>query len=128
MTDPIADMLIRIKNAQAVSKDTVVMPFSKIKQEIARVLKQKQLILDFEKKGRTVAKKLEIKLKYVNSFPAISDVQRLSKPGQRQYAKSKEIHSPGRGAIVIVSTSKGIMSDDEARKAKLGGEVLCKIS
>ncbi len=128
MTDPIADMLIRIKNAQAVSKDTVVMPFSKIKQEIARVLKQKQLILDFEKKGRTVAKKLEIKLKYVNAFPAISNVQRLSKPGQRQYAKSKEIHSPGRGSIVIVSTSKGIMSDDEARQAKLGGEVLCKIS
>ena len=128
MTDPIADMLIRIRNAQAVGKETVAIPFSKMKQEIARVLKQKHLISDFEKKGRTVARKLEIKLKYFNSFPAISSARRLSKPGQRLYIKNRASYPRGRGTMVIISTSKGVMSDDEARKAKLGGEVLCEVS
>ena len=128
MTDPIADMLVRIKNAQAVKQETVVMPFSKIKQEIARVLKNSQLILDFEKKGRTVAKKLEIKLKYTNGHPAVSNIKRISKSGQRIYASSKAIFSRGPGSLVVVSTSKGIMSGKEARQAKLGGEILCEIS
>ena len=89
--DPIADMLIRIKNAQAVGRETVVIPFSKMKQEIARVLKQRQFILDFEKKGRTVAKKLEIKLKYDGARPMISQVKRASRPGRRIYGRSRGI-------------------------------------
>ena len=129
MTDPIADILIRIKNAQAVKKETILVPFSKLKQEMARVLKQAGFILDYEKKGRTVVnKKLEIKLKYSNSFPVISSTKRISKPGQRIYIKHNEIFSKGRGILQIISTSKGIMSDADARKSKLGGEVLCEIS
>jgi small subunit ribosomal protein S8 len=128
MTDPISDMLIRIKNAQAVNKETVVIPFSKMKQEIAGVLKQSHMILDYEKKGRSVVKKLEIKLKYTNSFPAITNTKRISKPGQRIYMGKKEIFSKGRGIVTIISTSRGIMTSGEARKAGLGGEVLCEIS
>ncbi len=127
MTDPISDMLIRIKNAQAVNKETVGIPFSKLKQELARVLKQSGLILDYEKKGRAIVKKLELKLKYENSFSAIAAVKRISKPGQRIYLKSREIFSK-KGSTIIVSTSRGLMTGDEARKAKLGGEVLCQIS
>ena len=126
--DPIADMLIRIKNAQAVGRETVVIPFSKMKQEIARVLKQRQFILDFEKKGRTVAKKLEIKLKYVGARPMISQVKRVSRPGQRIYARSRDIYPKGKDTITIISTSRGVMPAEEARRDKLGGEVLCHIS
>lgn len=128
MTDQISDMLIRIKNAQAVNKETVVIPFSKTKQEIARVLKQTQMILDYEKKGRSVIKKLEIKLKYINSFPAITNIKRISKPGQRIYMGKREIFSKGKGIVTIISTSKGIMSLNEAKKSGLGGEILCEIS
>src|SRR3989344_2944401 len=115
MTDPISDMLIRMKNAQAVNKETVALPFSKMKQEIARVLKQSQMILDYEKKGRSIAKKLEIKLKYVNSFPAITNAKRISKPGQRIYLGKKEIFPKDKGVVTIISTSKGVMSAGEAR-------------
>ena len=129
MVDPISDMLTRIRNAGAVNKETVVMPFSKMKQEIANVLKKADLILDFEKKGRNVAgRNLELKLKYINSWPAIASTKRISKPGQRLYIKYGEIFTKKHGAIKIISTSKGIMLDAEARKNKLGGEVLCEIS
>ncbi len=127
MVDPISDMLIRIKNAQAVKKETVSVSFSRMKQDISNVLKQSNLILDYDKKGRSAIKKLELKLKYINSFPAISDIKRISKSGRRVYIKSREIFSK-KGSISIISTSKGVMSDAEARKAKLGGEVLCQIN
>ena len=126
--DPIADMLVRIRNAQAVRKETVVVPFSKMKQEIARILKQAGLILDYEKKGRSAGgRKLELGLKYNGSQPAISSVKRISKPGRRAYLSYREIF-PKAGALTIISTSKGVISAAEARKAKLGGEVLCEIS
>lgn len=128
MIDPIADMLVRIKNAQAVNKETAVIPFSKIKQEIARILKQSHFILDYEKKGRTIAKKLEIKLKYTGACPAISSARKVSKSSQRIYFKYNEIFPKSKGGVIIISTSKGIMSGADARKAKLGGEVLCEIS
>lgn len=129
MNDPISDMLTRIRNAQAVNKETVAMPFSKMKQDIALVLKQSGLVLDFEKKGRTVAgRKLEIKLKYVDSFPAITSIQRISKPGQRIYLKHNEIFTKGGQTVKIISTSRGVLWDREARKNKLGGEVICEIN
>lgn len=129
MVDPISDMLIRIKNAQAVKKETVVIPFSKTKQELARVLKESGLILDFEKKGRAVSsKKLELRLKYSDSFPAITHTQRISRPGQRIYLKHHEIFPKGVGFLRIISTSRGLMTDAQARKQKLGGEILCEIS
>jgi small subunit ribosomal protein S8 len=127
MTDPIADMLIRIKNAQAVNKETVSLAFSKMKQEIACVLKNHGFILDYEKKGRSVVKKVEIKLKYFDALPAIENVKKISKSSARVYCSYKEIF-PKKRILTIISTSKGIMSDKEARKAKLGGEVLCEIS
>ncbi|MDP3764813.1 MAG: 30S ribosomal protein S8 [bacterium] len=129
MVDPISDMLTRIRNAGAVNKETVSMPFSKMKQEIANVLKKASLILDFEKKGRNISgKKLELKLKYIESYPAIASAKRISKPGQRIYIKHNEIFPKKDGTIKIISTSKGIMVDAEARRSKLGGEVVCEIS
>lgn len=129
MTDPIADMLIRIKNAQAAGKETVAVPFSKVKQEIARVLKGAGFVADFEKKGRSAAaRKLEVRLKYTNSFPAVSLARRISRPGRRIYLKHAQIFPKGRGVLRIISTSRRIMSDVEARKAGLGGEVLCEVS
>ncbi|MBI2465663.1 MAG: 30S ribosomal protein S8 [Candidatus Sungbacteria bacterium] len=128
MTDPISDMLIRIKNAQAVKKETVTVPYSKVKQELARVLKESGFIFDFEKKGRSIAnKKLELKLKYRDSFPAIANTKRISKPGQRIYLKYSEIFPKESGFLRIISTSKGLMSDGQARRQKLGGEILCEI-
>lgn len=129
MTDPIADMLTRIRNAVAVKKETVAIPFSKIKQEVAQILKQTGFILDYEKKGRTVtSRKLELRLKYSDLLPAITNVRRVSKSGQRIYIKYNDIFPKGRGVLRIISTSQGLMSDAEAKKSKLGGEVLCEIS
>lgn len=125
MTDPIADMLTRIKNAQAVGKDTVFIPFSKLKHEITRVLKDEQLIAGFAKKGRGVNKRIEITLLYQNDAPRISDFRRISKPSQRQYSGHQKLFPVRSGfGISVLSTSKGIMSDKEARKNHLGGEVL----
>jgi small subunit ribosomal protein S8 len=129
MTDPITDMLNRIKNAQAVHHQTAEVPFSKIKLRIAEILKEKGFILDFKKRGRGVKKIIKIKLKYLDDGTgAISDFKRISRPGQRIYKKAKEIKRVKDGyGIAIISTSKGIMTDKEARKHKLGGEVLCEI-
>lgn len=125
MTDPITDMLNRIRNAQAVSKETVVIPYSNLKYEIAKILEKQKLIGKIEKKGRSPRKIIEIALKY----PAvISGLRRISKPGQRIYARTKEI-KPVRGGygISIVSTPKGLMTNKEARRKKLGGEIICEI-
>lgn len=125
MTDPIADMLNRIKNAQNVSNETVVFPFSGIKYEIALILQKEGFINSIEKKGRKDKKIIKIDLKYPS---AINGIKRISKPGQRIYASSGQIKpvKEGRG-IAIISTSRGIMSDKETRKNKLGGEIICKV-
>jgi len=125
MTDPIADMLNRIRNAQAVSKEIVVIPFSNLKYEIAKILEKEKLIGKIEKKGRKSRKTIEITLKY----PAvITGLRRISKPGQRIYTSVKEI-KPVRGGygISIVSTPKGLMTNKEAKRKKLGGEIICEI-
>jgi len=138
MTDPITDMLNRIRNAQAVSRARVVLPFSNLKYEIAKTLEKEGFIEKVEKKGRKMKRIIEIILKYEKETsnkkgieklkPAISGLKRVSKPGQRIYKKAKELRPVRDGyGIAIVSTSKGIMTDREARKKKLGGEVLCEI-
>lgn len=125
MTDPIADMLNRIRNAQAVSRPTVVFSFSKLKYEIAMILKKEGFIKEVEKKGRKEKRVIEITLKYPL---AISCLKRISKPGQRIYISTKEIKKVQSGyGISIVSTSKGLMTGKEARNQKLGGELLCEI-
>lgn len=132
MTDPIADMLNRIRNAQAVSKETVVIPFSNLKYEIAKILEEQKLVGKIEKKGRKPRKVLEITLKYPpagqTDFPVISGLKRISKPGQRIYAGTKEIRSVRGGyGISIISTPNGLMTNKEAKRKKLGGEILCEI-
>ena len=128
MTDPITDMFVRIKNAHAVGKKTVVIPFSNIKQEIAQTLKKTGFIDGFDKKGRGVNKRIEISLSYKDSLPLISDFKRKSKPSQRHYAGWREIYPVKSGfGIGIFSTSGGIMSGEEARKKRLGGEYLVEI-
>jgi len=128
MTDPISDMLNRIRNAQAVLQETVSIPFSNLKYEIAKILEKKGFVERVEKKGRKTKRTIEISLKYQDKNPAISGLVRVSKPGQRIYTKVKKIKKVKGGyGIAIISTSKGLMIDKEARTQKLGGEVICEI-
>lgn len=135
MNDPIIDMLNRIKNAQAVLKETAVIPFSNIKYEIAKILEKEGFVKKVEKRGRKDKKFLEIYLNYYtneedrqNKRPAVSGAKRISKLGKRIYKGSKDIKmTKGGDALVIVSTSKGLMTGKEARQKKIGGEVVCEI-
>lgn len=128
MVDPITDMLNRIGNAQAVQHSTVSIPFSNLKYEIAKILEKKRFIEKVEKKGRRTKRFIEITLKYSDKMPVISGLKRVSKPGQRIYASTRKLRSTKGGyGIAIVSTSKGLMTNGEARKQKLGGEVLCEV-
>ena len=129
MSDPIADMLTRIRNANKVRHEVVEMPASKIKREIAEILKREGFIRDAEYIEDNKQGILRIFLKYgENNERVITGLKRISKPGLRVYAKSTEIPRVLRGlGIAILSTSKGVMTDKEARKAKVGGEVLAYI-
>lgn len=129
MTDPIADMLIRIKNALQARHKTVIVPASKIKLEIARILKQEGYIEDYKYIEEKPQGKIEIVLKYdEQKRPVIAGVKRVSKPGRRIYRGYKELPKVLDGlGIAIVSTSKGVMTDHEARRLRVGGEVLCEI-
>jgi small subunit ribosomal protein S8 len=128
MSDPIADMLTRIRNAQASEKVTVAMPASKLKAAIARVLKDEGYIDDF-KLEEGVKPQLEIALKYYAGRPVIEKIERVSRPGLRIYKGTKDIPQVMNGlGIAIVSTSKGVMTDRKARATGLGGEVLCIVA
>ena len=128
MTDPITDMLNRIRNAQAVFQPTVDIPFSKIKFEISKILAKEGLIESFDKKGGKNKKFIRITLRYNKKMPAISGLKKISKPGQRIYLPYREIKKVKGGyGIAIISTSKGLMTDKEAGRQKLGGEVICEI-
>jgi small subunit ribosomal protein S8 len=126
--DPIADMLTKIRNAQSVLHPTVSVSFSNLKYEIAKILEKYGFIEKVEKKGKKAKKTLDICLKYEGKTPAISGLKKISRPGQRIYSNFQNILRFKKGSgIVIVSTSKGLMADKEAKKQKLGGEVLCEI-
>ena len=129
MTDPIADMLTRIRNANQMRYKEVEVPASKIKLEIARILKEQGFIEDFKVKKNNIQNIIVLNLKYgQNKERVITGLKRISKPGLRVYAKTEEIPKVLNGlGIAIVSTSKGIMTDKEARKESLGGEVLAYI-
>lgn len=129
VTDPISDLIIRIKNAGPVRKEIVSLPYSKLKQAIAEVLKNHKFVSSVEAKGKGVEATLEIGIAYgADNKPRVNDVQRISKPSRRVYKGATEINSVRNGfGSLILSTSKGIMTDKEARKAKLGGEALFKI-
>ena len=130
MTDPIADMLVRIRNAAAVGKPTVKMPSSKIKVAIAAVLKDEGYILGSHVTDLGGGKsQLEIELKYYEGRPVIDRLQRLSRSGLRQYRGKDELPKVLNGlGVSIISTSKGIMTDARARQLGVGGEVLCFVA
>ena len=127
MSDPIADMLTRIRNAQAARIEEIVMPSSTVKTAIAKVLKDEGYIVDYEVESEAKAK-LTIQLKYHNGRPVIEEIKRVSRPGLRQYKGKDEIPVVKGGlGIIILSTNKGLMSDRAARAAGLGGELLCSV-
>ncbi len=129
-TDPIADMLTRIRNAIAVSKNEIVLPHSLIKEQVARVLKSKNLIEEVEvvKIKDSVYKDLKITINQADTNAKITEIQRMSKPGRRMYARADKIPvvKNGRG-FVLVSTSKGLMTGTEAKQRGIGGELICKV-
>jgi small subunit ribosomal protein S8 len=131
MVDPISDMLTRVRNAQAVGHKTVSFPFSKIKFELANILNKQKFLGSVSKKGRGTKRIIEVDLKYKDEkaiIPAIQEIKRISKPGQRIYLKKDELGKFLRErGIIILSTSQGLMTSQEARKNGLGGEVICKI-
>lgn len=128
MHDPIADMLISIKNAGNAGKSLAVVPFSNLKEEIAKVLFSNGFIASYAKKGKKVQKTLELGIAYEGKAPRVADVARMSKPSRRFYMKSADLKPMKNGyGLMVLSTPKGIMTGDEARKAQVGGEVLFKI-
>lgn len=128
MTDPIADMIIRIKNALMAGHDSVSIPHSKIKMTIAEILKAEGYVADVTLEPAKPQASITIALKYMGKTPAITDVRRLSKPGRRLYSPVGKIPTAlGGYGITILSTSKGIMTGTTARKQNIGGELLCQI-
>ncbi|EKD33091.1 MAG: Ribosomal protein S8 [uncultured bacterium] len=130
VNDPISDMLTRIRNAYAVSKTEVVLPSSKMKYAIAKILEKEGFLASTnEKAGSNNFKSLHLTLKYEDGNPAVSEIKRVSKPGRRVYQKALELSSVRSGyGLSIISTPNGLMTNFEARRRKLGGEVICEIS
>ena len=128
VTDPIADMLTRVRNANQMRYKEVEVPASKMKKEIARILKSEGFIVDYKVKKNNIQDILVLSLKYVDKERVITGLKRISKPGLRVYVKAEEVPSVLNGlGIAIISTSKGVMTDKEARANSLGGEVLAYV-
>jgi small subunit ribosomal protein S8 len=129
MSDPIADMLTRIRNGQGARKVSVSMPASTAKEAVAKVLQDEGYILGFATEGEGAEKQLTVELKYFEGVPVIETIQRTSKPGLRIYRGKDELPKVLGGlGVAIVSTSAGVMSDRQAREKGIGGEVLCVVS
>ena len=129
MSDPIADLLTRISNAQMVAKSTVVVPSSKVKVAIAQVLKDEGYIDGFQVKADGKKSELEITLKYYAGRPVIERIERVSRPGLRVYKGCEKLPQVMNGlGVAIVTTPKGVMTDRKARAAGVGGEVLCYVA
>jgi len=127
-TDPIADMLTRIRNAIAVRKSEITLPHSKVKESVARLLQTSNFISDVKVSDATIGKSLVITINDEHENARITEIVRLSKPGRRYYVNAKEIPVVKRGrGLVIVSTSKGMMTGDDAKKQRVGGELICKV-
>jgi len=126
--DPISDMLTRIKNAQLAGRETLEINFSKVKFEMAKIMEREGFLAQIEKKGVKDKQNLILKLKYNQGTPAIQDLRRVSKPSRRVYIGAAEIKPVKQGyGLAIISTSQGLMTAKEAKKNKLGGEILCEI-
>ncbi|MCW9013112.1 MAG: 30S ribosomal protein S8 [Gammaproteobacteria bacterium] len=128
MSDPIADMLTRIRNGQSAAKADVTMPASNMKQAVAKVLKDEGFIKDFAV-NTDVKAEMTVSLKYFEGKPVIESIKRVSRPGLRVYKNKDELPKVLNGlGIAVVSTSKGVMTDREARSSGIGGEVICLVS
>lgn len=128
ITDPIADMCTRVRNAVRAEKDEVDVPLSNLKSSIAKILKKEGYIADYKAEATPTGAVLRIKLKYARKRPAIVGIERVSKPGRRVYSGSGDIPRVlGGMGISILTTSRGLMAGHEARKANLGGEILCRV-
>ena len=128
LSDPIGDMLARIKNAQSRSHKIVKLPSSKFKTKIAEVLKEEGFIIDFKILEIENKKMIEIMLKYNYGNPVINSIERVSRPGRRIFSSAESLPKINNGlGIAIVSTPKGVMTDGNARKQKIGGEIICKV-
>jgi len=129
MSDPLGDLLTRIRNGQRARKSTVSSPSSKLRSNVLEVLKREGYIRDYARQEISPGiDELRIELKYHEGKPVIREISRISKPGRRVYSKIKDLPKVYNGlGISIVSTPKGVMSDNEARAANLGGEVLCRV-
>ena len=127
-TDPIADMLTRIRNAVNVRKSEVVLPHSNVKQSVAELLKSNGFVSNVSVADATVGKTLKIVINHEGENARITEIVRLSKPGRREYAGAQDIPVVKRGrGVVIISTSKGLMTGNDAKKQGLGGELICKV-
>ena len=128
LSDPIGDMIARIKNAQLRNHKKVQLPSSKFKVKIAEVLKSEGYIIDYNVSQESNKPYLEISLKYNSGNPVISSIQRVSKPGRRVFSRAESLPKINNGlGIAIISTPKGVMTDIDARKQKVGGEIICKV-
>lgn len=128
MSDPIADMLTRVRNAQAVGHPDVAIPASKSKAAIAQVLKDQGYIQDFAVEGETAAKAITIELKYYQDKPVITGLRRVSKPSCRVYVKATQVPRVRGGmGVAVLSTPEGVISGKEARRRNVGGEVICYV-
>jgi small subunit ribosomal protein S8 len=127
-TDPVADMLARIRNAIAVRKTEVSMPHSKVKEAVARLLKENQFIDEVSVADAAIGKELKLIINNPDSNARITEIVRISRPGRREYAGATKIPTVKRGrGLVIVSTSKGLMTGTDARRQGVGGELICKV-
>lgn len=128
MTDPIGDFIIRIKNAVMAKHDTIVVPYSRLREALANILKNEGYVSDVSVDKTKPFPELVLSLKYVGKLPAVTDVRRMSKPGRRLYAPANKIPKAlGGYGITILSTNKGVLTDADARKQNVGGELLCQI-
>ena len=128
LSDPIGDMIARIKNAQMRNHKKVELPSSNFKSKIAEILKSEGYIVDYKVNLETSKPVLLINLKYHSGNPVISTIERVSKPGRRIFSRAESLPKINNGlGIAIVSTPKGVMTDVDARKQKVGGEIICKV-
>ena len=129
MTDPLGDMLTRIRNGQRAKKDSVLTPASTLRVRVLDVLQREGYIRGFTEVEKDGRKELDIELKYYDGAPVISEIRRISKPGRRVYSAVRDLPLVRNGlGISVLSTPKGVMSDAEARTQNVGGEILCRVS
>ena len=128
LSDPIGDMIARLKNSQMRNHKKIELPSSKFKAKIAEILKSEGYIIDYEVKSEQNKSNLYISLKYNSGNPVISSIERVSKPGRRIFSSAESLPKINNGlGIAIISTPKGVMTDIDARKQRVGGEIICKV-